>query len=299
MKRVNLAALGWINILVLFGLHNALGTILLSDGFETYTQPSDMLISNGGQWSTGGGKYCSISTTEHHSGSKSLELSLPITREEISLGPHRYFSPKHTTLFCRAYIKYASNFNLAIQSSHKGIRFSGSYPAPCIKTPSNGSGFFLFLLQNNVEGDYRIGELSPGFAHIYAYWPLQRSNCGDHWYPTGLVSPYSSSIGSLGDWLAYPSQYPNFHPLPNVNVPKGQWFSYELMVKLNDIGKRNGEVKVWLDGKVVADFPDLFIRSVDHLMIDTLHLVLHAHHSEQINRMWFDDVVVSTEYIGP
>ena len=56
--------------------------------------------------------------------------------------------------------------------------------------------------------------------------------------------------------------------MPNFNVPLGKWFCYELMVKVNDLGKKNGEVKAWLDGNVVMDFPDLFIRSVDSLAID-------------------------------
>ena len=286
-------------ILLTFWCVTVRSEILFSDDFETYNQPSDLLIANGGKWnSVLGEKHVQISTTEHFSGSKSLEMDMPVTSTEFSIGPSRYFSPKRPELHVRSYIKYAPNFYLPVQSSHKGMTFAGSMPGPCIKTPTDGTGFFSFTLQNNVESKYQPGELFPGFGHIYAYWPYQRSDCGDHWYPTGRVLPWVPPYG-WGLWILYPQQYPGFHAMPNFNVPLGKWFCYELMVKVNDLGKKNGEVKAWLDGNVVMDFPDLFIRSVDSLAIDVLHLRLHCHHSEQVNKMWYDDVVVSTSCIGP
>jgi hypothetical protein len=92
----------------------------------------------------------------------------------------------------------------------------------------------MFHVQNYVNGMVFLpGERMPGFTHVYAYWPLQVSDFGDHWYPTG------DGFG----WKRDPGLYPDFHPLPNVNVALGQWFCYELMVRMNDLGARNGEVK--------------------------------------------------------
>ena len=71
------------------------------------------------------------------------------------------------------------------------------------------------------------------------------------------------------------------------------------MVKLNDLGARNGEVKVWLNGNVVEDFPDLFVRSRSTLQIDHSNLGFHAHHSERVNKIWWDNVVIARAYIGP
>src|SRR5678815_3700386 len=71
------------------------------------------------------------------------------------------------------------------------------------------------------------------------------------------------------------------------------------MVKVNDLGQRNGEVKVWVNGEVAADFPDLFIRSVSDLGIDTVGLLDPARRSQRVNKLWWDNVVIARQYIGP
>jgi hypothetical protein len=240
----------------------------------------------GGLWDVvGGTAHCRISTQYKIAGSKSYEFDMPITSHEVGLALLTLISPAERRLFCRAYFRYDSNFNLPLESSHKGIRMSGQYPGPCGGTPRNGSGWFLFTLQNDAAGAWKPGEVTPGYGHIYAYWPWQHDTdgCGDHWYPTGQGFP----------------DYPNFVTRPNFNIPRGQWFCYELMVKVNDLGTNNGEVKVWKNGVVVADFPNLFVRSVPDLLIDTLAIVMHEHHSVRVNRVWIDNVVLARDYIGP
>src|SRR5438445_7540794 len=41
------------------------------------------------------------------------------------------------------------------------------------------------------------------------------------------------------------------------------------------------------------------MRSISTLKIDTAHIGLHALHSERVNKKWYDNVVVATQYIGP
>ena len=71
------------------------------------------------------------------------------------------------------------------------------------------------------------------------------------------------------------------------------------MVRANTPGQRDGEVKYWIDGKLVSDFPNLNIRSVSTLKMDEAHIGLHAMHSERLNKKWYDNVVIATKYIGP
>src|SRR6266496_1036285 len=263
--------------------------VILFDGFERYSIPSQVLKSYGGLWDGGGGNRCRISTQYKIAGSKSYEFDMPITSTEVSMALSKDISPAEPKLFCRVYMLYDSTFSLPVQGSHKGIRMSGKYPGSCGGTPRDGSGWFLFLLQNAVEGSYKPGEVGPGYGHIYAYWPLQHGDCGDHWYPTGQGFP----------WQQNPQDYPDFSPLGNFNVPRGQWFCYELMVKVNDLGLRNGEVKVWKNGILMADFPDLFVRSAADLLIDKLFVIMHEHQSTRVNRVWLDNVVIARDYIGP
>lgn len=262
--------------------------VLLYDGFEKYSVPSQVLRENGGVWDGAAGwrrGYTRISTQYHFAGGKSYEFDLPATGSgsEVGLGLVKNVFPHERTLFIRAYLRYASDFRMDLGSSHKGLLISGRYPGPCGGTPRNGTGWFLFLLQNDASGKYLAGEVTPGYGHIYAYWPLQQGGCGDHWYPTGQGFP----------------DYPDFVSRPNFNVPRGTWFSYELMVNLNDVGSNNGEVAVWKDGVLVADFPDLFVRSINDLLIDTAKVVMHEFHQSRANKVWVDNVVIAREYIGP
>ena len=230
------------------------------------------------------------------SGSKAIEFSLPISTTEVSCSLWKVLSPEQDTVFMRMYQKFDSGYSVPT-SNHNGIRLSAKYPETAgLIPPANGTGFFLFLLQNNM---IKAGETTPGFSHLYVYWPGQRSQWGDHWYPDGTVVPYSSTIGNKGEWLAYPAEYPDFKPLPNFTPQRDRWYCVEMMVHANTPGKNDGEVKYWVDGKVIGDFPNLNMRSISTLKIDHAHLVLHAVNSERLNKKWHDNVVIATKYIGP
>ena len=150
--------------------------VLLFDGFENYQSPSELMRRNGGLWDVVGGlAHERISTQYKIAGSKSFEFDMPITAREVSPMIARFISPVQGRLFCRTYFRYDSNFNLPLESSHKGIRMSGQYPGACGGTPPDGSGWFLFLLQNDAAGAWKPGEVTPGYGHIYAYWPLQHA----------------------------------------------------------------------------------------------------------------------------
>ena len=72
-----------------------------------------------------------------------------------------------------------------------------------------------------------------------------------------------------------------------------------VLLRANTPGQRDGEVKYWIDGKLVSDFPNLNIRSVSTLKMDEAHIGLQAMHSERVNKKWYDNVVIATKYIGP
>jgi hypothetical protein len=87
--------------------------------------------------------------------------------------------------------------------------------------------------------------------------------------------------------------------MPNFLPQRNRWYCYELMVRVNAPGQNDGEVKYWIDGKLISDFPNLNVRSISTLKIDEAHIGLHAQHSERVNKKWYDNVVIATQYIGP
>src|SRR5438105_8077030 len=271
--------------------------VVFADQFDSYTSPNQLTNKWDSAYQL---QHIRIATEAGNffAGSKALEFSLPISTTEVSNAATKRLSPEQDTVFLRAYTKFDAEYSVNT-SNHNGLRLSAKYPGPGVIPPADGTGFFLFLLQNNIMGSLLAGESAPGYSHLYAYWPNQRSNYGDHWYPDGFVKPFASGIGNQGDWLAFPSQYPDFKPMPNFLPERNRWYCYELMVRANTPGQRDGEVKYWIDGELVSDFPNLNIRSLSTLKMDEAHIGLHAMHSERLNKKWYDNVVIATKYIGP
>jgi len=58
-----------------------------------------------------------------------------------------------------------------------------------------------------------------------------------------------------------------------------------------------------VDGKKVGDFAGIEWRSSPDLKINAFWLMSyitdHSAKTNKVNRVWFDDVVVATDYIGP
>jgi VCBS repeat protein len=266
--------------------------VLLYDNFESYTSPSQLL----NKWDIAVQQSNLRIATEpgnFFAGHKALEMKLPIASYEQGNQIAKLINPEERVLYVRTYMKFDPNYNVDGRSNHNGILMSGNYPGPGSPPPRDGSGFFLFQVQNNYFA--LAGENRPGDAHIYAYWPFQSSNFGDHWYPDGHVIP-----GTWGLWVTQPANYPDWRSLPKWQPLRGVWYCYEFMVKVNDLGQRNGEVAFWVNGELKGRWPDLFIRSIDTLKIDRALVDLHAgKNTLRVNKKWYDNVVIARSYIGP
>jgi hypothetical protein len=123
------------------------------------------------------------------------------------------------------------------------------------------------------------------------YHPEQRSQYGDHFFPTGEVLPYSATPFDFG---------PTFVKRPDVTPELDRWYCYEYMVQANTPGQRDGRIAFWLDGKLLADFGNLRFRDVDTLKINRFGISFHiGSNPNGIAKRWYDDVVAATSYIGP
>jgi hypothetical protein len=80
----------------------------------------------------------------------------------------------------------------------------------------------------------------------------------------------------------------------------GRWYEYEIMLKANTAGERDGRVILWLDGEVIADFQNLRFRDTDELTMNRVGLSLHAGTDQGPDTYkWYDNGVSATSYIGP
>jgi hypothetical protein len=263
--------------------------VIFADDFESYTNAADI----GKRWDNMyQNQDIALATTAANvfAGKQALEFMLPQQTAELSDAVEKIVSPELDVLFLRYYSKFQPPYDV-VGSSHNGSSISAHYEVGFQSTPgvpANGTNKFLANLED-WRGD--AATVSPGDLNIYVYHPLQRSQWGDHFFPSGLVMPNTSIPFDFG---------PDFVSRPDLIPALDQWYGYELMVKANTPGKSDGRIAAWVDGKLVMDFPNLRLRDVASLTIDRFALCFHigSNPSGQ-SKKWYDNVVAAKSYIGP
>ncbi len=263
--------------------------VLFFDDFESYSAPPDLNKTYDSVYQMNQIRIATESGN-FHAGKKGLEFKVPKQDAELSNAVDKVLAEERDVLFLRYYSKFMAPFDV-VGSSHNGSIISAHYFVNGQATPgvpADGKNKFLAALE-----DWR-GEAatkSPGPLNTYVYHPEQRSQWGDHFFPTGTVLPNSSLPFDFG---------PSFVKRPDVTPDLDKWYCYELMVKANTPGKRDGRIAFWLDGKLTADFQNLRLRDIDSLKIDRFQLALHIGSNKNGEaKKWYDDLVAASSYIGP
>jgi hypothetical protein len=225
-----------------------------------------------------------------HGGKAALEFTVPRQQAELSNGVVKNLSRGEDVVFLRYYSKFEKGFD-QVASSHNGGILEAQAPGVPYSTPgvrANGRDKIIVSFEN-WRGE--ASTPSPGALNVYCYHPEQRSEYGDHFFPSGRVMPYTARPGEFGA---------HFVPRPDIIPELGRWYCYELMVRANMAGMRDGRIACWLDGKLIADFQNLRLRDVDTLKINSAAVCLHIRSNTiRENKKWYDDVVVATAYVGP
>jgi len=261
--------------------------VIFFDDFESYGTANDL-------WNRWDNVYqvsdTAITTGSNvFAGAKSLQFTLHVSTTEVANAIDKVLSPEQDVLFLRYYSKFNTSFDIPT-SSHNGSSISAHYYNGFNATPgvpADGTNKFLVNLED-FQPDTTVA--TPGYLNLYVYWPLQRSNYGDHFLPNGDVYPNTSIKADFG---------PTFVSRPNIIPTRGDWHCWEYMVKANTPGQTDGEVTVWLDGALVADFPNLRFRDVASLTIDHVGVNFHAGSNTTETTKYYDNVVVAKSYVGP
>jgi len=118
----------------------------------------------------------------------------------------------------------------------------------------------------------------PGRWNFYTYWhEMEVSRDGRYW----------------GN---------GFRPESQTDIPRGRWISCEFMVKHNTPGKRDGEQAFWIDGDLRGHWKGFNWRQSATLWANAFTLESYVTDSwtkNKTNIVWFDNVVIAREYIGP
>ncbi|HUU28859.1 MAG TPA: hypothetical protein VM123_13695 [archaeon] len=222
-----------------------------------------------------------------HSGKKSYRLTtLAYKGEGEIIRGHAYkqsdswirtwFLPGYDQTYIRFYVKFAEDFDPG-----KGMhwcQFWGCRPdnprsvlGKAGQMPDGTDRFITSLDPVRKEGDGP----PPGQVAFYTYWPdMKQSPDGRYW----------------GNF---------FYPERSFFFERGKWYCIEVMVKVNDIGKKNGEQALWIDGGKIMHFNGFRWRDVENLKLNMVMLGLYVGYCEKDCTYWVDDFVISTNYAGP
>jgi len=262
--------------------------VIFADDFESYSDVAGIDSKWGISFNN---RDITTDPTNVYRGKHALEFTSPKQTAELSNGVAHEFTPELDRLFLRWYSKFDTSFDV-VGSSHNGGGINAHYFRPDGSAtpgiPADGTNKFLVEYEC-WRGD--VSEPNPGNLNAYVYYPEQRTNYGDHFFPDGKVLPNTSIPGNFG---------PTFVARPNVVPELGRWYEFELMVQANTPGLRDERFVFWLDGKVIADFPNLRLRDVATLTINRFGLSLHiGSNPNAATHKWYDNVVAAKSYIGP
>lgn len=116
----------------------------------------------------------------------------------------------------------------------------------------------------------------PGQLHLYTYWmDMKRDRDGNYW-------------GNM------------FLPEAKARIvpERDRWSCYEVMVRAGTPGKADGELAAWLDGRLYLHEAGFRWRSSDAVRLKSFDLIAYIHQATRDNVVWYDDVVLSTGYVG-
>src|SRR5260221_7776900 len=169
--------------------------VLFFDDFESYSTANDI-------WNRWDNVYQVSDTTivtdsNVFAGKKSLGFTLHQVSTEVANAVDKILSPEQDVVYLRYYSKFDTSFDIPT-SSHNGASISAHYYNGFNATPgvpANGTNKYLVNLED-FQPDTQTAP--PGYLNLYVYWPLQRSNYGDHFLPNGDVYPNTSIKDDFG-----------------------------------------------------------------------------------------------------
>ena len=70
------------------------------------------------------------------------------------------------------------------------------------------------------------------------------------------------------------------------------------MIQVNDVGQANGELAAWIDGKLYIHYKSFRWRTSADVKLKRFDIGVYVHQAAKDNTVWYDDVVLSTGYVG-
>lgn len=211
-------------------------------------------------------------------GNRSLKVTATLG-ENTGGGLTKWFESSDP-LFIRFYTKfdpacdYVHHFctlraNKSLQGSDRWSGFGGAGDLP------NGDVRFSTAIE--PWGNWGQWQ-PPGRWNFYSYWHTMKPSPDGKYWGNG------------------------FRPETQPNIERGKWICVEIMVKHNNPGKDDGEQAYWIDGELCGHWRGINWRTNPTLFANAFTLesyVTDRWTKQRENIVYFDNVVIADEYVGP
>jgi hypothetical protein len=232
-----------------------------------------------------------LSTNSPASGKQCVEIEMERGKNTGGDGK-KWFMPGADKVFARFYVKFSADY----QYNHHFVWLSANHPnnkwSSFGKAGLKPDGTYF---STGMEPSFAWGKNPPpGEIGFYSYFldmkidPKMNKYWGNSFFPPGPESGKSASEHRV---------------IPTLN----QWQCWEFMIEANTPDKADGKQAMWLDGKLIGQFNGIRWRNDPTLKINCFWLEHYGYdpgdptkkYWNEKQTVWFDDVVVATEYIGP
>ncbi|MBN1444151.1 MAG: hypothetical protein JXA90_15680, partial [Planctomycetes bacterium] len=228
-----------------------------------------------------GARWGNITRRENFEPSKDLHKASPGDLSiRIKDNGHLF---THTRGVDRMYARFYVKFHEKTGYIHHFVHLvADRTPTPWPKggageTPPGDAKF-----STGIEPTGRWGEFPPpGVWNFYTYWHEMKTKWGSVY--NGKQTP----------------------------IEPGRWYCIEVLLEANSSPEAaDGVQAFWVDGELYGRFDGFRWRTTDQLKINSFWLLYYntdqpARHnkdpdpSSRVMEVWFDDIVIATEYIGP
>jgi hypothetical protein len=216
-----------------------------------------------------------------HSGRGAIQFTAPAREgRESGVGASGWFGPEgYDRVHFRRYVKFAADYDQG-DLNHVGGGLSAV--AGSDRWSAMGSAGI------RPRGDDRFTSSfepwrdwgrcpAPGYMFLYTYWmDMKRDRDGNYW--GNMLGPAEGG---------------------RIVLDRDRWYCLEHMIRANDTGQANGELAAWIDGKLYIHYTGFRWRTSDEVKLKRFNIGVYVHRAKKDNTVWYDDVVLSTGYIGP
>ncbi len=254
------------------------GKVVFSDGFESPDSLKNYFEIRGLK---DGRAKLTADPKKAHSGKGAIQFTAPGRDGKSSgAGASYWFGPKgYDRIYLRRYIKFAPDYDQGnlhhVGGGLAGVAGTNKWGGMG-KAGIRPNGDDRFTSSFEPWCDWRRYP-PPGFMFLYTYWMDMKRDRDGHYWGNNMCPAKDDRIALRRD----------------------RWYCLEHMIKVNDVGKPNGELAAWIDGKLYIHYKGFRWRSSEDVRLKRFNIGVYVHHAAKDNTVWYDDVALSTGYIGP